>query len=316
MISVLVPVYAVADFIERCARSLFEQTCKNLEYVFVNDDTTDNSIDILKSVIDEYPERREAIRIVEHEKNLGLAAARNTAMENATGEFVCLVDPDDWMELNALELLEKKQLESDADIVSGNRMVHFKNYENLFQERQYHSKQEMLLQMIQRSWDHLITGRLLRRSLFSNPGAEWIEGLDVAEDRYMMTILTYYAGRFDTVDAIVYHYDRRNMNAHTNNNDRQRILRGNNQELGNVLSLIRFFEDKEVVYQKACAQCAANQLKYNLNTALAYASKEEFYRIAGLSGRRGNYYLMRLGWLTRKTIQYLRRRLYRLFFSS
>ena len=107
-VSILVPIYGVEQYIDRCARSLFEQTYPNLEYVFVNDCTKDRSVEVLRKVLEAYPEKGNAVKIVDHERNRGLAAARNTALAHATGEFVCLVDSDDWLELNALELLVNK----------------------------------------------------------------------------------------------------------------------------------------------------------------------------------------------------------------
>lgn len=333
LVSVLVPVYGVEQYIERCARSLFEQTYPEIEYVFVNDCTRDKSIEILSTVMDEYPERKKAAKIVGHETNRGLAASRNTAIDNATGEFVCLVDSDDWMELNALELLVTKQLEKDADLVSGNRMVHYKEKDDLLRERKYRSKEEMTLQMMQRSWDHFITGRLFRRSLFANQGVGWNEGLDLAEDRFMMTLLAYHAKGFDTVDDIVYHYERRNLNAISNSNDRKRVFKNNKQELGNVLSLKQFFQDKETVYQKECTRCVMNQLRFNLNLTLAYADQEEFREVVGSmdgftdddlkllgwkkTGIQGwclrNYTLMRVDWLKTKTIRFIKKRCKRFF---
>ena len=110
-VSILVPIYGVEQFIERCARSLFEQTYQNLEYVFVNDCTPDKSIEILTRIIEYYPKRFNSIRIISHEKNRGIAASRNTAYDNATGEFVTIVDSDDWLELNAIELLKRRPMQ-------------------------------------------------------------------------------------------------------------------------------------------------------------------------------------------------------------
>ena len=87
LVSILVPVYGVEKYIERCARSLFEQTYENLEYIFVDDCTPDKSIEILKRVIEDYPNRKNQVRIIHHEHNRGLAAARNTALDAATSEF-------------------------------------------------------------------------------------------------------------------------------------------------------------------------------------------------------------------------------------
>ena len=125
LVSILVPVYNVEQYIERCARSLFEQTYDNLEYIFVDDCTPDKSIQILERVLAEYPQRREQTKIIHHDRNRGLAAARNTAVENCSGVFLTHVDSDDWIEFNAVELLVNKQQENDADIVSSNTFCQY-----------------------------------------------------------------------------------------------------------------------------------------------------------------------------------------------
>ena len=87
-VSVLVPVYGVEKYIEECARSLFEQTYGNIEYVFVDDCSKDGSIAILERVAEEYPQRKSQTRIIRHDHNRGLGGARLTALQKATGEYV------------------------------------------------------------------------------------------------------------------------------------------------------------------------------------------------------------------------------------
>lgn len=108
-VSICVPVYGVERYIERCARSVFEQTYDNIEYIFVDDCSPDHSIDILKNVIEEYPARKPNVRIVRHEHNRGLAAARNTAIDNAGGDFVLHIDSDDYIPSDYVSLLATKQ---------------------------------------------------------------------------------------------------------------------------------------------------------------------------------------------------------------
>ena len=81
-VSILVPVYNVEKYISKCAISLFEQTYSNIEYVFVNDCTKDRSIDVINNILLNYPARQGQVKIIEHEKNKGVAAARNTAVNN------------------------------------------------------------------------------------------------------------------------------------------------------------------------------------------------------------------------------------------
>ena len=295
-VSILIPVFGVEQYIERCSRSLFEQSYRDLEFVFVNDCSPDRSLDVLLEVIEDYPERKNAVRIVNHEKNSGLAASRNTGLDYSTGEFVVCVDSDDWLALDAVESLVTKQLENDADMVSGHRLIHFENREELLPERVYKDKEQMTLQMMQHTWDHFVTGRLFRRSLFIDNGLRWQEGFDVAEDRYMMTLLAYYTNVFDRVDSVVYHYERGNVNALTKSSNGRKVIRNNKQEYGNVLSLEQFFGDKELVYQKECTRCVMEQLEFYLRATVAFSFKEEYYQVVDLIEKRNDTDLKLIGW--------------------
>ncbi|MCM1452577.1 MAG: glycosyltransferase [Clostridium sp.] len=117
-VSVLIPIYGVEKYIARCARSLFNQTLKEgIEFIFVNDATKDNSMDVLKSVIDEFPNRKEQIRIIEHSENKGLAVARVTGVTSAKGEYVTHCDSDDWVEPTMYEKMYNVAKQKGSDIV-------------------------------------------------------------------------------------------------------------------------------------------------------------------------------------------------------
>ena len=117
-ISVCIPVYGVEKYIERCARSLFEQTMTDgIEFIFVNDCTKDRSIEILENVLTEYPARQKQTRIIHHKKNSGLMAARNTALQYASGDYIIHCDSDDWVDLNFYESMYKKAVETNADVI-------------------------------------------------------------------------------------------------------------------------------------------------------------------------------------------------------
>ena len=104
-VSILVPIYGVEKYIERCVRSLLEQSFTDIEYIFVNDCTKDSSMVILNKLIKEYEEKKGSIKIINHEKNGGLAASRITALKNATGEFITFVDSDDYLPIHAIGIL-------------------------------------------------------------------------------------------------------------------------------------------------------------------------------------------------------------------
>ena len=98
-VSVIVPVYHVEQYIERCAVSILEQSYNDLDIIFVNDCSTDKSIDVLKKVLNRFP-KRESVRIINNSHNRGVAYVRNVEIEVALGEFIIWVDSDDWIELD------------------------------------------------------------------------------------------------------------------------------------------------------------------------------------------------------------------------
>lgn len=116
-VSVIIPVYGVEKYIERCARSLFEQTLDDIEFIFVDDCTPDKSIEVLNSVLEVYPNRRDQVRIIRHEVNKGLPIARQTGILNATGDFIAHCDSDDWVEVSIYECLYNKAILENADVV-------------------------------------------------------------------------------------------------------------------------------------------------------------------------------------------------------
>ena len=116
-VSVVIPTYNVEKYIERCVRSLFEQTLDSMEYIFVDDCSPDNSIAIMQKVLEEYPQRKDQVKIIRHEVNQGVGAARNHGVAACTGDYIIHCDPDDWVDLNMYETMYNKAIETNADMV-------------------------------------------------------------------------------------------------------------------------------------------------------------------------------------------------------
>ena len=94
MISVIVPVYNVENYLGKCLDSLINQTYKDIEIICINDGSTDNSLNILR----EYEQMDSRIIIID-QKNGGLSNARNIGLKEAAGEYIMFVDSDDWIDL-------------------------------------------------------------------------------------------------------------------------------------------------------------------------------------------------------------------------
>ena len=96
-VSVIVPIYNVERFVQKCTRSLLNQTLADVEFIFIDDATPDKSLQVIEKTILEYPNRKNNIKILHHSINKGLPAARNTGFKEATGEYIFHCDSDDYV---------------------------------------------------------------------------------------------------------------------------------------------------------------------------------------------------------------------------
>ena len=135
LVSVIVPIYGVEQYIGRCAASLFSQTYSKIEFIFVDDGSPDKSVDVLEAEIDRHdPSLRERVKLIRKE-NTGLPKARQSGMQAAKGEYILHVDSDDYLEENAVELLVGKALDSGADIVVFDFWKEYDHYRKLDSEK-------------------------------------------------------------------------------------------------------------------------------------------------------------------------------------
>jgi len=111
-ISIIIPAYNASKLISRCLDSIINQTYKNIEIIIVNDGSTDNTA----SVLEQYSIIDNRIRIITQE-NKGCNTSRKAGYTKSTGEYLFNIDADDYLELNAIELLVKKAIETEADII-------------------------------------------------------------------------------------------------------------------------------------------------------------------------------------------------------
>ncbi len=110
-VSIIVPVYQVEKYIEKCLNSLINQTYKNIEIILIDDGSQDRSGEIC----DEFANRDSRIRVF-HKKNEGVSVARNIGIENSNGEYITFVDSDDYVDRNYVEELINSCVNNDSDI--------------------------------------------------------------------------------------------------------------------------------------------------------------------------------------------------------
>ena len=217
-VSICVPVYGVEKYIERCAHSLLKQTYENLEFVFVDDCTKDRSIEVLREVMRSYPEREHQVRIIKHAHNRGLAAARNTAVEAVESDFLIHVDSDDWMDVDAVELLVAKQMETEADYVTADmEVIRWNRRVNMIRTR-YSTPHDLSLSLVKRETAVCVVGQLIRTALYHNYNIKVKEGVNVGEDFQQSCRLAYFAKKIAGVNKAIYHYDCSNEGSYMHSN--------------------------------------------------------------------------------------------------
>ena len=151
-ISIIVPVYKVEQYLDRCVNSLVNQTYKNIEIILVDDGSPDNC----PQMCDDFARKDSRIRVI-HKKNGGLSDARNTGLRMATGEYVMYVDSDDYIENNSCERLIE-DINTNIDIVIGAcKKIHptgitYQRHTNLEEHRTYSAKEYVLLSIKRNEW--------------------------------------------------------------------------------------------------------------------------------------------------------------------
>lgn len=209
-ISVIVPVYQVERYIAKCAESLMRQTLAGVEYLFVDDCTRDDSIGVLKSVLEKYP--RNNTRIIRKPRNEGLPQARRTGFEQATGDYVIHIDSDDWVEENMLETLYVKAMDENADFVYCDYAEEYGTSSRVIRitprtDAIGYAKACMQAPAYGYIWNKLIKRELYRSAAVTFPT------YGMHEDLVVVTQLIAKAERIAKCDGVGYHYNRENYDS-------------------------------------------------------------------------------------------------------
>lgn len=216
-LSVIIPVYNVEKYIERCAVSLFEQTLQDVEFIFVNDKTPDCSMEILMNVCNRYPLLKSNIKLLEHERNLGLATTRITGIKAAQGTYVAFCDSDDWVEASMYEKMYDKAIENDSDVTYCNYYIEYKSKTLLSGLREETTKNGYLLSMLSGILPSYSCIRIYKRNLLLNNLTELFKpDINMWEDMLMnMMLATHYVQTVSFTPFVGYHYNQCNENAYT-----------------------------------------------------------------------------------------------------
>ena len=208
-ISVIIPVYGVEKYIERFARSLFEQTLtEKVEFIFVNDCTPDNSIIILQNTIEKYPKIEEQVKIINNPVNSGQSPSRNNGIKASKGEYIICLDSDDWVEPTMLEDMYNKAITDNCDVVIVDYFVNTNKKQICISQKPekldgLNCANQILNNTLHGSW----WNKLFKRNLVVNSNIiEPQLGMNMMEDLMVTTQLLFHSKKVGYVDKAYYHY--------------------------------------------------------------------------------------------------------------
>lgn len=241
-VSVIVPVFNVAAYIERCAESLFAQTLDDMEIIFVDDCSPDNSVEIINRTLKKYERRIPQTHVLSPAANGGIAAARRMGLLNATGDYVTQCDGDDWVDTDLYEKMYDEAIRSGADIVVCGEIM---EYESSHIKKEpvavYNSGRERVRNWYRDTRGGMFThDKLIRRTIYTDNGILPWPGLDMWDDNSIITRVYYFADKISSVTGTYYHYNRTNTKSITTGYGIRQVR----QMIGVAEKLTEFFESQ------------------------------------------------------------------------
>ena len=242
-ISVIVPIWGVEKYIAKCARSLFESSFDDIEYIFVDDCTPDKSIDVLMAVMEEYPHRKSQSMIIRHENNKGLPQARKTGFEASHGQWITYCDSDDWVAPDMyFKMLEKADWGGGYDLVCCD-FVYLSDSKELWRPTYDEKSDEGQLRkdLIEGQVSNAVWNKIVKREIYEN--GFYFPTYSMDEDDVITVQCAYYAKKCGYVhECLYYHYD--NPDSMTKKSNPERELRKAKEQLENRKWIVSFLESR------------------------------------------------------------------------
>lgn len=202
-VSIIVPVYNVEKYLEECVDSIINQTYKNLEIILIDDGSTDRSSEIC----DRYAKADDRILVI-HQKNGGLSDARNTGLDNCSGDFIMFVDSDDRIKPETVEIMYKELKDADAEICIGGIQQFGNKTEpiTIEQTRKYINGTEALNEYFAHIAYYVVAcGKLYKKECFNNLRFDTGK---IHEDEFILHKLFYEIKKIVCINDLLYEYRR------------------------------------------------------------------------------------------------------------
>ena len=207
-LSVIVPVYNVDKYLERCLNSLVNQTLKEIEIIIVNDGSTDNS----QKICEEYARKYSQVKLI-NKNNEGVSKARNIALKEVKGEYLTFIDSDDWIEKDAYEIMYNEAKKKNADIVQCTFREVMEDGTiyvlNKFNQNKEYIGEDILREFLLGNINAVVWDKIYKTSIWIDNNIVFPEDLKLVEDQLPTCQVLYNSEKYIVLKDVLYNYYRR-----------------------------------------------------------------------------------------------------------
>ena len=271
VVSVVVPVYNVEQYIERCMVSIQKQTYKDLEIIVVDDCTPDKSIDLVKNL----QNNDDRLRIITHDKNLGLMRARQTGYKAATGDYITFCDSDDYLPEDAIESMYNESIKTKADIVSGNlKYIKSDGTSEIWSSTLNYGqdKHAAMKSLLMHELRHNLCSKLFKATLLQNYEYQTFDHFTNGEDGCLFYQVVLNMNKIVHIDKNVYYYMQ--------NTESSSQVRYGDKAIKSICLLNKIRHESASVYEDL------DYIRHNCITNILYTLYSQGY---GFSTKLDNY---------------------------
>lgn len=280
LVSILIPIYNTALYIKRCAESVFAQTYKNIEIIFFDDKSPDNSVAILEDLIASYRDKDFQIppyKIIRAKRNCGLPEARNQSIAAANGDYIFFLDSDDCIPANAIEDLAHEAVANNADIVKGQfQMILQDGTLRNFLTDYPKNKTAFINKLL--DWRTLplsVCGAIFRKTIITGNNLKFNSGHNLGEDFSMLARIVYFSDKICAIPDFTYYYQS-NPSSITHNFSK----RNASDFVANSDLVFDFYKSKSDygIYEKSLATGRA-KIKCYILCYLSDKGRKDFFKV-------------------------------------
>lgn len=213
LVSLIMPIWNVDLYIRHSFESALQQTYANIEYILVDDFSSDNSVSIVKELLQSYICKN--VKVYTHQYNKGVASARKTGLAHASGEYIIFLDSDDYFEETFIENMVAEAIRTQSDIVVCDYYVTL-GYKDRYVSQKINGDGKSLCSAILNGYiQGFCWNKLVKRELYFMDSICFEEGVNMWEDVSVISRISYFASKVSHIPKAFIHYNQLNVNSYS-----------------------------------------------------------------------------------------------------